>query len=627
MAPRQAGSNYPTSGALLCCSGDPSVNHPTVGPNGNGPGLYAPLGRDQIRLLSLAPGRLTDQPRCHLLTVSLDTRPKFAALSYEWGDSADPSEILLCDRPCRVRRNLWLALCYLQASCHPPISRSVWVDAICINQADYAEKEWQVGRMMDIFRRAERTYMWLGAPSHDSSLGMRTIEKQSMGWGDVDVAASAALSNLLARPYWSRVWVVQEALCSSRAIVKCGFVEVALKLFAKAERFLEQAAWTDHTARASDETRKMFLPFRHCPFFTIFKWNFDLRQQPQEDLLFWLQATSNFSSTLPRDRIYAILGLTRKSVRDAIEINYSWARPNRRLFSQVTSCLLLHQQSANALQVLDLRQLGRRLPLPSWVPDWRARQPDLPVRPQVSDQAFCAGQDGAAWARLRGSRPPLGTDIHRRTVEFAVSSDMEVLKLRALCTDRIAYAHTALPEGDLPLADRSFVDALTSLRGAFFDACRTWKIQAFCRPSNPYSAAIGLADLMLLTLTFDAVEDRSDAGFRCSDAAQWRRAAPGCTEALPGTMYWRPEDLHHSVVERCVLRSLIVTEKGYLGVAPCRTQPGDLVCISPNARHPIILRDEGDHCHWVGGAYVYGLMFGHALEIGVPTDVRIFEVR
>ncbi|KAF2034219.1 HET-domain-containing protein, partial [Setomelanomma holmii] len=81
---------------------------------------------------------------CTFDVVNLDERPSFAALSYVWGNDPPTSFIL---HP--LRR-------------HPRSSHSLWVDAVCINQADMDEKATQIPLMGDIYSGAESVYVWLG---------------------------------------------------------------------------------------------------------------------------------------------------------------------------------------------------------------------------------------------------------------------------------------------------------------------------------------------------------------------------------------------------------------------------------------------------------------------------------
>ncbi|KZM19394.1 hypothetical protein ST47_g9454 [Ascochyta rabiei] len=68
--------------------------------------------------------------------------------------------------------------------------------------------------------------------------------------------------------------------------------------------------------------------------------------------------------------------------------------------------------------------------------------------------------------------------------------------------------------------------------------------------------------------------------------------------------------------------TLVVGERGYVGLGPKETQVGDMLVVLKGADTPFILRrivdpsDTGDgiHCTLKGEAYVHGLMHGEAIE-------------
>ncbi|KAF7198221.1 Heterokaryon incompatibility protein 6, OR allele [Pseudocercospora fuligena] len=58
--------------------------------------------------------------------------------------------------------------------------RVLWVDAVCINQLDLAEKELQIPLMRDIYVQAKHSLIWLGERGHPKDLysewiGMRML--------------------------------------------------------------------------------------------------------------------------------------------------------------------------------------------------------------------------------------------------------------------------------------------------------------------------------------------------------------------------------------------------------------------------------------------------------------------
>jgi hypothetical protein len=109
--------------------------------------------------------------------------PDYQALSYVWGQE-------LALHPFRVnegemvfiRPNLFHALHRMRLESEP---LHLWIDSICIDQANEKERNLQVQRMGDIFRQAKNVWIWLGEEySHSTSamdLYLRLIAKASHG--------------------------------------------------------------------------------------------------------------------------------------------------------------------------------------------------------------------------------------------------------------------------------------------------------------------------------------------------------------------------------------------------------------------------------------------------------------
>lgn len=54
-------------------------------------------------------------------------------------------------------------------------SLAIWVDAICINQSDEAEKMRQIPMMGDIYSKAAVTYIWLGEGNEEMDRAMKFL--------------------------------------------------------------------------------------------------------------------------------------------------------------------------------------------------------------------------------------------------------------------------------------------------------------------------------------------------------------------------------------------------------------------------------------------------------------------
>ena len=108
----------------------------------------------EIRVLVLDPGTGDDEVSCSLKHVSLDSSPRFEALSYAWGDAAQRQAIKCADGILRITLNLHCALRHIRYRYR---KRILWTDAICINQNGFDERAQQVKLMGDIYSTAYRT--------------------------------------------------------------------------------------------------------------------------------------------------------------------------------------------------------------------------------------------------------------------------------------------------------------------------------------------------------------------------------------------------------------------------------------------------------------------------------------
>lgn len=234
--------------------------------------------KPQIRLLHVQPSSNHDDPiKCSLSVHDLDKHPEFTALSYEWGRPPRKAD----DKPTirinflwtlEIQANLDEALRHLRQPDEPLV---IWVDAVCINQNDNAEKGQQVGLMAEIYGSASQTYVWLGPSANGSELAMDTLRNVGEGmlnessgtsprqqFEDLTKDAPAGQWNrqspdkllllapdliqaylpdasfcsvecriLLSRSYWTRMWIQQEVILSPKPIICCGSMQLDWDMF------------------------------------------------------------------------------------------------------------------------------------------------------------------------------------------------------------------------------------------------------------------------------------------------------------------------------------------------------------------------------------------------------------
>lgn len=153
---------------------------------------------------------------CRLSTFSLFECPEYVALSYSWGNQYLTRPIMLNGFPKHVTASLEVALRELRRRRVP----TAWVDALCIDADNSYEKVCQLSQMSKIFSKASKVVVWLGPAADDSDDAMNALSAGKNG--DEAIRHGVAIAKLLERPYWQRVWIIQEIAKASVVEVWCG---------------------------------------------------------------------------------------------------------------------------------------------------------------------------------------------------------------------------------------------------------------------------------------------------------------------------------------------------------------------------------------------------------------------
>ena len=217
------------------------------------PYQYSPLKEsiNEIRVLTLHPGDFSAdlQVLIHKVPLTVDSPPIYEALSYVWGTTENPVELKVGpskNDTLAITQNLAIALPYLR---YENRIRTLWIDAICINQQDLRERSSQVKIMGDIYRLADRVVVWLGTEKDDSAHVLEILSKLSSEikvdfaqstmspassestphWSDTNILLPYSrdelrnINALLHRSWFSRLWVWQEIrLARNNSILVCG---------------------------------------------------------------------------------------------------------------------------------------------------------------------------------------------------------------------------------------------------------------------------------------------------------------------------------------------------------------------------------------------------------------------
>jgi spore maturation protein CgeB len=169
-----------------------------------------------IRLLTLLPsGNKADNVRCDLFEYTIQVAETashpYEALSYHWGNDDKPQSIIVDNHMLSVTENLYTVLKRLR-DCKIP--RTIWIDAICINQEDENEKKLQIQLMAAIYAKASRVIVWLGEARVDGDRALdliRAASERSAKPPDTELLEKA-VSKLLERHWFHRIWVRNQTL-------------------------------------------------------------------------------------------------------------------------------------------------------------------------------------------------------------------------------------------------------------------------------------------------------------------------------------------------------------------------------------------------------------------------------
>ncbi|KAF2803190.1 HET-domain-containing protein [Mytilinidion resinicola] len=171
---------------------------------------------NSIRLLALLPGE-GPTLAATIYCEDLSSSPNYEALSYVWGEMKAGYIIEVEGTKIEITPNLYHAFQGLRLKQSP---RVLWIDSLCINQNDNQEKASQIGMMLEIYRSAQTTVVYLGEPYVGASALFSFLNRdyheeesfeqilQEVGFDERELLK--AYVHFCFLPWWNRVWVQQE---------------------------------------------------------------------------------------------------------------------------------------------------------------------------------------------------------------------------------------------------------------------------------------------------------------------------------------------------------------------------------------------------------------------------------
>lgn len=596
--------------------------------------------KKQIRIALLGPGIDNDPIRVVLLATSIDNLPPYEALSYVWGDPLVTRTIYICNEAFQVTENLCAALYYLR---HPHDFRFIWIDAICINQQDLAERSSQVFLMRQVYECCSRVVVWLGEENTHLSEA-----RELLRWLDRDVhiaemsyfstptgseifrAQARSLQRLMDADWWSRAWTLQEVILAPEGIVMCGSMTESWSTLVRAS-----FSFNKHTTKCCKVNYFTVLGKQQLFQFDPFEAKLQdiglialaRRDGMQVNLLFLLRKFRMHLATDPRDKVYGFLGLI--SDERAGEIAPDYFLPVESVYAHTAYNDILETKS---LQILGYTFGKKNFRLiPSWVPDWTASVPEYnfqSLRLECYDlYDACKGYEASTvlMESLATAAPQLVTQM---VIDIDEQFQRPVLLTQGLGIDSVACVGETLSD--------------TGQMGSFY-VFQQWRklIAPDENPHNPYFDLCSQNEAFWRTVFCDAIWDGKSAkgilqtGYRRAGPTEhtayyawwdWYQTFPQETDDYPPDPAPGISINDVRVALYCaIMQRFFVSEKGYFGLGPAAMEIGDALYVLPGGKRPFILRPAGNQVVFrthesgkcsllIGESYVHGIMDGEAMR-------------
>ncbi|KAI9150472.1 Heterokaryon incompatibility protein [Paramyrothecium foliicola] len=369
---------------------------------------YVPLDlvASEIRLLVIAG---SGDPSAPLVTGLAHSPIKdeiaYHALSYTWGPREPTVDIYVNGQLLTITKSLEVILRSLRAEKGQIV---IWIDAICIDQANWYERNVNLPRMAEIYHTAAMVVSHLGelkdevdeAIAFANQIQTPQMQFDEYGWiigktprmeMQTYYRGCAALYKLLTRPYFRRVWILQEVANASNPQIGCGYLSnISLRSLEMAARNLQDMLMRDRTLANGMKSvdpglglvsgsqlvfvRKLFY-FRHLlsqgqDSIIVFQ-NFKFKENTPGILETAILAR-DFKSSDGHDKVFALWNLAQDT--RGLDFRMDYTIPVPESFTMFAIAWATQQKS------LDIIAASERSPesikfydtAPAWCPDWTA---------------------------------------------------------------------------------------------------------------------------------------------------------------------------------------------------------------------------------------------------------------
>jgi hypothetical protein len=458
-------------------------------------------------------------------------------------------------------------------------------------------------RMPKIYQAADITIVRLGESTAESDKAMDfmnqndrrivNIEADLLQAGNYRDEYLALVRGLLIRPWWGRMWIVQEVTISNDLTIACGSKSVRWEVLIAFINIvhLYRRAVVSQVLREVDPEEVHHSNFSVKLYTNRREW---YKSGPQPIFRLTIEFRS-WKATVPVDKIYGLLGM-------AAEANHPTLKPNyeilpQKVFRTIARFFIEQQQR---LDFLCIATGPRRLAhLPSWPPDFTV--PGSDIAPP-----------------LKGTRRLLERYLYSAAKDFPMavtfSDDSDIMYADGIRADSI---ERPAPHWDPGREHNDFVEnLLESTQMVWFN---------LLQPVIPvivslYGPGFSLGTALGKLLTADRVTDSKSNISRFEPDKSWSDLPTEPPEdfkeigrAEEQIISWE-DSKKHMIESALTQRRFVVTKTGYIGLVPELTEVEDIICILLGCDTPLVLRPINDHYILIGESYICGLMDGEQVD-------------
>ncbi|KAI1079009.1 heterokaryon incompatibility protein-domain-containing protein [Whalleya microplaca] len=633
----------------------------------NGTGYRELRNEFESRVLVLQPGKPGQPIECSLKEIGIRNAPHeihYEALSYVWGDPKEQESIMCDGMPRLVTKNLYEALNSLR---YLEEQRTLWVDALCIDQANEQEKTQQVRMMGEIYARSRRVLIWLGA-DEASEIALNTL----LGDSQLGEEDRRAIRVLLTKPWLTRVWCIQELIRATDPVVVVGRSTASWDDFANASRRTETQL-QQPGENIKEKQNLIFLDdirtkYKH---FTVSRGERGTFRVQGHSLLELLFLTRNFQASDPRDKLFALIGLANDVHSSDWEVLPNYSLAVLEVYHRFALWYITRRRNIELFSFgvdRDAPPLAGLDTLPSWVPDLTRSDMARPfpklhyLSVDYIDIRYDTGKE------LEDRIMRLATGAQTFHADLLPDSWHPLTRRTKFTPAHIAFSEAAMvihvlgaqigkikslgrPFEDFKISNQTDTDIASSTLQWINDC---WRVIIASREGEQHGIfAEEIFEAAWQTMVCEMTEtgnrpwkDRYRKAFRSLfERCQILEGQRGMSES--------PDQEHgvHSLVEsngkiftrkkeRIVAevlasenewyqsRRFAITDSGQFAAVPKRARDGDIVCLFDGGRVPYVLRPcNNGYFELVGECYLHGFMHGEGKADGMAYPNQNFPIR